>query len=70
MKTSIKFKGCEFRFRPAFSHLAFEVHGTTGRAIGKLTASDCLELGKFLMDAYYSRSFRPDAGSQDDAKPD
>jgi hypothetical protein len=70
MKTSIKFKGCEFRFRPHFSHLEFEVHGTSGRATGKLTPSDCLELGKFLMDAYYAHAFRPDAGSEDAAKPD
>lgn len=70
MRTSIKFKGCEFRFRPRFSYLEFEVTGTQGRATGKLTASECLELGKVLMDAYYARTFRPEAGSQEDAKPD
>jgi len=70
MKSSIKFKGCEFRFRPRFSYLEFEVTGTQGRATGKLTASDCLELGKIFMDAYYARTFRPDAESPDAAKPE
>ena len=70
MRTSIKFKGCEFRFRPRFSYLEFEVNGMQGRATGRLTASECLELGKVLMDAYYARTFRPEASSQEDAKPD
>lgn len=70
MRTSIKFKGCEFRFRPRFSYLEFEVIGTEGRATGKLTASDCLELGKILMDAYYARTLRAEAGAPDDAKLD
>jgi hypothetical protein len=62
MKTSMKFKGCEFRFRPHFSHLEFEVTGTAGRATGKLTSNDCLQLGKFLMDAYYARMVKPETG--------
>jgi hypothetical protein len=61
MKSLLKFKSCEFRFRPHFTHLEFEVSGPGGRATGKLTANDCLELGKFLMDAYYARAVRSDS---------
>lgn len=65
MKNSMKFKGCEFRLRPRFNHLEFEVEGTQGHAIGKLTVGECLELGKYLMDAYYSRTLRAAADAQD-----
>jgi len=55
MKASTKFAGGEFRFKPHFNHIEFEVSGTQGRATGKLTTNDCLALGKHLMDIYYSR---------------
>jgi hypothetical protein len=63
MRTSMKFKGCEFRFRPHFTHLEFEVTGAEGHASGRLTANDCLELGKFFMDAYYARAIKPESGT-------
>ncbi len=67
MKTSVKFKGGEFRFKPHFSYIEFDVSGTDGRATGKLTANDCLALGH-LMDIYYSRAMRQ-PGADGDAEP-
>jgi len=65
----MKFKGGEFRFKQRFSHIEFDVSGVEGRAIGKLTANDCLVLGKYLMDAYYSRTFRPKGAGEDESEP-
>jgi hypothetical protein len=61
VKSVMKFKGCEFRFRPHFTHLEFEVNSTSGRAICKLTTNECLELGKFFMDAYYARAIKAES---------
>jgi hypothetical protein len=63
MKASIKFKGGEFRFKPHFNNIEFEVSGTDGRATGKLTMNDCLALGKHLMDIYYSSVVLQQEGS-------
>ena len=68
MKASIKFKGGEFRFRPHFSYIEFEVSGTEGRATGKLTANDCFALGKHLMDIYYARAIRQQENSEANAE--
>ncbi len=69
MKASLRFKGGEFHFRPHFSHIEFDVSGTEGRATGKLTANDCLTLGKYLMDIYYARAMRQQEVSDPGAEP-
>lgn len=69
MKASIKFKGGEFRFKPHFSHIEFDVSGSEGRATGKLTTNDCLTLGKHLMDIYYARAVREQEVADVDAEP-
>lgn len=68
MKASIKFKGGEFRFRPHFSNIEFDVTGTEGRAKGRLTTNDCLALGKHLMDIYYARAMRQPQGADGDGE--
>lgn len=69
MHASVKFKGGEFRFKPHFNHIEFEVTGVEGRATGKLTTNDCLALGKHLMDIYYARAMRQQEPGVDDGSP-
>ncbi|HXW50761.1 MAG TPA: hypothetical protein VEJ41_02120 [Candidatus Acidoferrales bacterium] len=69
MKASIKFKGGEFRFRPHFSNIEFDVTGMEGRATGRLTTNDCLALGKHLMDIYYARTMRQHEGAGEQREP-
>jgi hypothetical protein len=64
MKTALKFKGGDFRFKPHFNQIEFEILGVEGRATGRLTLNDCLSLGKYLMDVYYSRAMRPGDGPE------
>jgi hypothetical protein len=69
MKASIKFKGGEFRFKPHFNQIEFEVSGNEGRATGKLTMNDCLALGKHLMDIYYTSVVHQQEGAGANAEP-
>jgi len=66
MKTTLKCKGGEFRFKPHFNHIEYEVIGVQGHASGRLTPNDCMALGKQLMDMYYARAMRPQMGGAEE----
>ena len=69
MKTTVKCKGGEFRFKGHFNHIEYEVVGVEGRATGRLSPSDCIALGKQLMDFYYARATRSMGEADESASP-